>query len=81
MCVYIIDIVFFCVRSGNNLATVTNTTVELLISEHVFGSVYGQDGTNLDRIIEVTTYTKTKGIIVVVLWTVLYSSFTLYRRE
>ncbi|XP_062143606.1 RNA-binding KH domain-containing protein RCF3-like isoform X2 [Alnus glutinosa] len=40
--------------SGNNLATVTNTTVELLISEHVFGSVYGQDGTNLDRIIEIS---------------------------
>ncbi|XP_059438247.1 RNA-binding KH domain-containing protein RCF3-like isoform X2 [Corylus avellana] len=39
--------------SGNKLATVTNTTVEIRISEHVFGSVYGEDGTNLESIIQV----------------------------
>lgn len=51
--------------SGNKLATVTNTTVEILISEQVFGSVYGKDGANLNSIIQVTTHTKTKRIIVV----------------
>ncbi|KAL2348997.1 hypothetical protein Fmac_002997 [Flemingia macrophylla] len=35
---------------GNMFATVTNTTVEIVVSEHVFGSVYGEDGGNLDRI-------------------------------
>lgn len=35
------------------LATVTNTTVEILVSEHVFSSVYGEDGGNVDRIRQV----------------------------
>nr|XP_023915049.1 KH domain-containing protein HEN4 isoform X1 [Quercus suber] len=39
--------------SGHNLTTVANTSVEILISEHVFSSVYGEDGSNLDRIIQV----------------------------
>ncbi|KAJ1382146.1 Tetratricopeptide-like helical domain superfamily [Sesbania bispinosa] len=39
---------------GNMLATVTNTTVEIVVSEHVFGSVYGEDGGNLDRIRQIS---------------------------
>uniref|UniRef100_A0A7N2M006 Uncharacterized protein n=1 Tax=Quercus lobata TaxID=97700 RepID=A0A7N2M006_QUELO len=38
--------------SGHNLTTVANTSVEILISEHAFSSVYGEDGSNLDRIIQ-----------------------------
>lgn len=34
-----------------------NTSVEILISEHVFSSVYGEDGSNLDRIIQVINCT------------------------
>jgi hypothetical protein len=45
---------FSCSR--HKLATVTNTTVEIAISEHVFSSVYGEDGNNLDRIIQVKNY-------------------------
>jgi len=41
-------------------ATVTNTTVEIVVSEHVFGSVYGEDGGNLDRIRQVLNYFLTK---------------------
>jgi len=41
---------------GNIVATVTNTTVEIIVSEHVFGSVYGEDGGNLDRIRQVCDY-------------------------
>jgi len=41
---------------GNMFATVTNTTVEIVVSEHVFGSVYGEDGGNLDRIRQVLNY-------------------------
>uniref|UniRef100_A0A2N9GM54 K Homology domain-containing protein n=1 Tax=Fagus sylvatica TaxID=28930 RepID=A0A2N9GM54_FAGSY len=40
--------------SRHKLATVTNTTVEIAISEHVFSSVYGEDGNNLDRIIQIS---------------------------
>lgn len=43
--------------SGHNLTTVANTSVEILISEHVFSSVYGEDGSNLDRIIQVINCT------------------------
>lgn len=39
---------------GNMFATVTNTTVEIVVSEHVFGSVYGEDGGNLDRIRQIS---------------------------
>lgn len=39
---------------GNIVATVTNTTVEIIVSEHVFGSVYGEDGGNLDRIRQIS---------------------------
>ncbi|KAG5059179.1 hypothetical protein JHK87_000208 [Glycine soja] len=39
---------------GNMFATVTNTTVEIIVSEHVFGSVYGEDGGNLDRIRQIS---------------------------
>lgn len=38
---------------GNKFATVTNTTVEIAVSEHVFGSVYGEDGGNVDRMRQV----------------------------
>lgn len=39
---------------GNMLATVTNTTVEIVVSEHVFSSVYGEDGGNVDRIRQIS---------------------------
>lgn len=41
---------------GNMLATVTNTTVEIIVSEHVFASVYGENGGNLDQIRQVHDY-------------------------
>jgi hypothetical protein len=41
---------------ANIVATVTNTTVEIIVSEHVFGSVYGEDGGNVDRIRQVCYY-------------------------
>ncbi|KAH1234407.1 KH domain-containing protein HEN4 [Glycine max] len=44
---------------GNMFATVTNTTVEIIVSEHVFGSVYGEDGGNLDRIRQISGATVT----------------------
>ncbi|QCD90729.1 poly [Vigna unguiculata] len=44
---------------GNMFATVTNTTVEIVVSEHVFGSVYGEDGGNLDRIRQISGATVT----------------------
>ncbi|KAL5556589.1 hypothetical protein UlMin_038825 [Ulmus minor] len=40
--------------SKTKLATVTNTTVEIVVSEHAFGSVYGEDGRNLDRLREIS---------------------------
>ncbi|KAF3439183.1 hypothetical protein FNV43_RR17458 [Rhamnella rubrinervis] len=36
--------------SGTELATVTNTMLEMAVSQHVFGSVCGEDGRNLDSI-------------------------------
>lgn len=44
-------------------ATVTNTTVEIIVSEHVFGSVYGEDGGNLDRIRQVLNYSLKKDMV------------------
>ncbi|KAF7809402.1 KH domain-containing protein HEN4 [Senna tora] len=41
-------------RGNNKLATVTNTTVEIVVSDHVFGSVYGEDGGNLDQIRQIS---------------------------
>ncbi|CAK8537123.1 unnamed protein product [Lathyrus sativus] len=39
---------------GNMFATVTNTTVEIIVSEHVFASVYGEDGGNLEQIRQIS---------------------------
>ncbi|KAI4314435.1 hypothetical protein L6164_027344 [Bauhinia variegata] len=39
---------------GNKLATVTNTTVEIVISEYILGSVYGEDGGNLEQIRQIS---------------------------
>ncbi|KAJ7943748.1 KH domain-containing protein family [Quillaja saponaria] len=39
---------------GNKLATVTNTTVEIVIAKHVFGTVHGEDGENLERIRQIS---------------------------
>ncbi|CAJ2647339.1 unnamed protein product [Trifolium pratense] len=39
---------------ANIVATVTNTTVEIIVSEHVFGAVYGEDGGNVDRIRQIS---------------------------
>ncbi|KAI5582784.1 hypothetical protein BDE02_07G108300 [Populus trichocarpa] len=36
--------------SGGKSAFVTNTTVEIVIPEHTFGSVYGENGSNLARL-------------------------------
>lgn len=38
---------------GDKLAKVTNTTVEMVVSRHAFGSIYGEDGGNLNRLREV----------------------------
>lgn len=38
---------------GDKLAKVTNTTVEMVVSSHAFGSIYGEDGGNLNRLREV----------------------------
>ena len=42
--------------SGHKLAIVTNTTLEIIVSEHAFGSIYGKDGGNLNRLKEVTYF-------------------------
>ncbi|KAK9279289.1 hypothetical protein L1049_012968 [Liquidambar formosana] len=39
--------------SGSNYA-VTNTTVEVVLPEHVFSSVYGEDGSNLARVRQIS---------------------------
>lgn len=44
---------FACLCSGSKLATVTNTILEIAVSQHAFGSVYGEDGSNLHRLREV----------------------------
>ncbi|KAF8411351.1 hypothetical protein HHK36_003898 [Tetracentron sinense] len=40
--------------SGNKSAIVTNTTVEIAVSEHVIGSVYGERGSNLTRLRQIS---------------------------
>ncbi|XP_024032920.1 KH domain-containing protein HEN4 isoform X3 [Morus notabilis] len=42
------------VSSGNKLAIVTNTIVEIVVSRHAFGSIYGEDGDNLNRLREIS---------------------------
>jgi hypothetical protein len=42
--------------SGGKSAFVTNTTVEIVIPEHTFGSVYGENGSNLARLRQVCTF-------------------------
>ncbi|KAF9610464.1 hypothetical protein IFM89_022428 [Coptis chinensis] len=44
--------VFF--SSGGKTAIVTNTTVEILVPEQVLGSVYGENGTNLNRLRQIS---------------------------
>lgn len=41
----------FC--SGSKSAIVTNTTVDIIVPEHVMGAVYGENGCNLSRIRQV----------------------------
>ncbi|XP_048335104.2 KH domain-containing protein HEN4 isoform X1 [Ziziphus jujuba] len=41
------------ILSGSKLATVTNTILEIAVSQHAFGSLYGEDGCNLHRLREV----------------------------
>lgn len=41
----------FC--SGSKSALVTNTTVDIMVPEHVMGAVYGENGSNLGRIRQV----------------------------
>ncbi|RWR74130.1 KH domain-containing protein HEN4-like protein isoform X1 [Cinnamomum micranthum f. kanehirae] len=38
------------VSSGSKSALVTNTTVDIMVPEHVMGAVYGENGSNLGRI-------------------------------
>lgn len=43
----------FGVCSGSKSAIVTNTTVEIMVPEDVIGSVYGENGSNLNRLRQV----------------------------
>ncbi|KAL5562682.1 hypothetical protein UlMin_032429 [Ulmus minor] len=40
--------------SGSRSAIVTNTTVEIIVPENVIGSVYGENGTNLARLRQIS---------------------------
>ncbi|XP_031261613.1 KH domain-containing protein HEN4 isoform X2 [Pistacia vera] len=40
--------------SGNKTAIVTNTTVEIIVPENVIGSVYGENGSNLARLKQIS---------------------------
>ncbi|XP_042495803.1 KH domain-containing protein HEN4-like [Macadamia integrifolia] len=40
--------------SGSKSAIVTNTTVEIVVPEHVLGSVYGEKGSNLSRLRQIS---------------------------
>ncbi|CAK9178129.1 unnamed protein product [Ilex paraguariensis] len=40
--------------SGNRSAIVTNTTVEIVVPENVIGSVYGENGSNLARLRQIS---------------------------
>ncbi|KAM7479042.1 hypothetical protein LguiA_027255 [Lonicera macranthoides] len=40
--------------SGNRSAIVTNTTVEIVVPENVIGSVYGENGSNLTRLRQIS---------------------------
>ncbi|KAJ4962643.1 hypothetical protein NE237_022582 [Protea cynaroides] len=40
--------------SGSKSAIVTNTTVEIIVPEHVLGSVYGEKGSNLNRLRQIS---------------------------
>ncbi|KAJ6377900.1 hypothetical protein OIU78_028178 [Salix suchowensis] len=42
--------------SGGKSAFVTNTTVEIIVPEHAFGSVYAENGSNLARLRQVCTF-------------------------
>uniref|UniRef100_A0A803PDY7 K Homology domain-containing protein n=1 Tax=Cannabis sativa TaxID=3483 RepID=A0A803PDY7_CANSA len=42
------------VGSGNKLAVVTNTILEIVVSRHAFNSIYGKDGGNLNRLKEIS---------------------------
>ena len=42
--------------SGGKSAFVTNTTVEIVVPENAFGSVYGENGSNLARLRQVCTF-------------------------
>lgn len=44
----------FC--SGSKSALVTNTTVDIMVPEHVMGAVYGENGSNLGRIRQVFSF-------------------------
>lgn len=44
----------FGVCSGSKSAIVTNTTVEIIVPENVIRSVYGENGSNLARLRQVT---------------------------
>ncbi|KAM1030504.1 hypothetical protein TB1_033713 [Malus domestica] len=42
------------IGSGSKSAIVTNTTVEIVVPENVIGSVYGENGTNLARLRQIS---------------------------
>ncbi|XP_050145611.1 KH domain-containing protein HEN4 isoform X2 [Malus sylvestris] len=42
------------IGSGSKSAIVTNTTVEIIVPENVIGSVYGENGTNLARLRQIS---------------------------
>ncbi|TQE05738.1 hypothetical protein C1H46_008644 [Malus baccata] len=49
------EITFSPARSGSKSAIVTNTTVEIIVPENVIGSVYGENGTNLARLRQISS--------------------------
>jgi hypothetical protein len=47
------DYCSFFVCSGSKTATVTKTTVEIMVPNEIIGSVYGENGSNLDQLRQV----------------------------
>lgn len=52
-------LIFISFCSGNNSVFVAKTTLNIVVGEHIFGLVYGQDGRNLARLKEVNFFFST----------------------
>lgn len=53
-CVHLLISPFWVSCSGNRAVVVTNTTIEIAVPENVMDSVYGENGSNLTRLRQVT---------------------------